>query len=86
MSYKDQTTRDERARKSRERRVARLKQAELGMLAQSLGEKALAELQGKIERGEPLNLTVDQIIRLVTAGAELERQARGEPSQDFDKN
>ena len=86
MSYKDQTSRDERARKSRERRAARLKQAELGMLAQSLGERALAELQSKVDRGEPLNLTVDQIIALITEGANLERQARGVPPLDFDKN
>ena len=86
MTYKDQTTRDERACKSRERRALRQKQAELGMLAQSLGERALAELQSKVDRGEPLNLTVRDIVALVTEGANLERQARGVPPLDFDKN
>ena len=38
------------------------------MLAQFIGEQGLAELHRKIERGEPLNLTVDEIVRLVTRG------------------
>lgn len=79
MSCESPQSGHERARESRERRATRESRAELGMLAQSIAEQGLAELQQKIERGEPLNLTVEQIIALVTAGAELERRARGEP-------
>lgn len=61
--------------------ATRERQAELGRLAQSIGEQGLTELQRKIARGEPLNLTVDEIVRLVTNGVELERSARGEHTE-----
>lgn len=77
MSFKSPLPDQWQDRKSRSR--TRQELAELGVLAQSIGELGLAELRGKVERGEPLNLTVDQIINLVTVGAELERRVREEP-------
>jgi hypothetical protein len=40
-------------------REMRERQVKLGMLMQSIGAHALAELQKKIEQGQPLNLTAD---------------------------
>src|ERR1035437_7181152 len=60
------------------------RQCKLGMLMQSIGAHALAELQKKIEQGSPLNLTADQARDLVDAGRKMERAALGlrEPSDN----
>ena len=63
---------------ARDRLAMRRRQARIGMAMQSVGSYGLRELQQKIERGEPLNLTVDEIVNLMRVGAELERRAVGE--------
>jgi hypothetical protein len=75
MSCKFSLSGQQQVSESLEQGATREAQAQLGRFAQSIGEKALAELQSKIERGEPLGLTVDEIVSLVTAGVELERSA-----------
>jgi hypothetical protein len=60
------------------------RQCRMGMLMQSIGAHALAELQKKIEQGLPLNLTASQARDLVDAGRKMERAALGlrEPSNN----
>ena len=49
----------------------------MALQLQSVATKALAEYQEKISRGEPLNLSPDEIIELVKLGSELEAKAFG---------
>ena len=63
---------------SRDRLAMRRRQIRLGMAMQSIASYGLRELQQKVERGEPLGLTVDEIVNLMRVGAELERRALGE--------
>jgi hypothetical protein len=67
-----------RAAMARDRIAMRERQARLGMLMQGIAAHALAEWQRKIEQGVPLNLTVDEIVRLLDVGARLQQKARGE--------
>jgi hypothetical protein len=63
---------------SRDRLTMRRRQARLGLALQSVASYGLRELQQKVERGEPLGLTVEEIVNLMRIGAELERRAVGE--------
>jgi hypothetical protein len=63
---------------SRDRLAMRRRQVRLGIAMQSVASYGLRELQQKVERGERLDLTVDEIVNLMRVGAELERRAVGE--------
>lgn len=76
-SYMDELNRAEQVR---ERRAMRRRQAEAGVLLQEVATEGLAELERRMARGQPLNLSVDQICRLAEVGSRIERKARGEDS------
>jgi hypothetical protein len=76
--YRDEIDRQELARGRMEMRRRHLK---LGIMMQSIGAHALAELQQKIAQKLPLNLTSDEAKSLLAAGAKLEGDALG-PERD----
>ena len=69
-----------RAEQARERRAMRRRQAEAGAQLQEIATEGLAELARRMVRGQPLDLSVEQICRLAEVGSRLERLARGEGS------
>jgi hypothetical protein len=60
------------------------RQAELGKLAQKVAFHGLRELEAKMERNEPLNMSVAEAMDLLTVGMRMERVAKeseeGQPS------
>jgi len=67
--HRDQMARDRVEMNRRHLRV--------GMLMQSLGVRALSELQARADQGLPLNLSADEARALLDAGARMERAAHG---------
>jgi hypothetical protein len=63
---------------ARERKAARERQIRIAMSLQALGTRGLIELQERIERGDPLNMTVADILTLAKMGTELVRSSLGE--------
>jgi hypothetical protein len=66
-----------RAEMSRARTDMNKRHLKLGILMQSIGAHALAELQQKVEQKLPLNLSADEARALMSDGAKLERTAHG---------
>lgn len=66
---------------SRDRMRMRERQAQVGMALQAIAAQALQELQERMKQGLPLNLSTDDICRLVDVGSRLERLARGEDKE-----
>jgi hypothetical protein len=66
-----------RAEMSRARTEMNRRHLKLGILMQSIGAHALAELQQRVEQKLPLNLTSDEARALMDSGAKLERAAHG---------
>jgi hypothetical protein len=65
------------------RREMRQRQAEIGRRALAIVDVALRELEQKIARGEPLNMTCADALKLRDVGRELlERSAEKEPDGD----
>jgi len=65
------------------RREMRHRHAELGRRALAIADVALRELEAKVARGEAVNMTREEALRLRDAGAEMvERAAQGEPDGD----
>ena len=77
---------DERQREelARDRMLARTRHTKLAVALEGIAAKAIAEWQVRIASGEPLNLTVEEIVALTKAGTALENRALGpehEPSR-----
>lgn len=62
-------------------RAMNIRQARLGALAQEVALAALTELQKKMERGEPLNLTAGEAMDLLAVGLRMERDAQPKEGQ-----
>lgn len=71
---RDRRHREEMARQRTEMDKRHLK---IGMLMQSVGAHALAELQQRVEMRLPLNLSADEARGLLEAGAKMERSVHG---------
>jgi hypothetical protein len=64
------------------RREMRQRQAEIGRRALAIVDVALRELEQKIARGEPLNMTCADALRLRDVGRELLERSASEPDGD----
>src|ERR1035437_6599925 len=53
----------------------RRRQAELGKLAQKVALAGLRELEAKMQRNEPLNMSVAEAMDLLTVGMRMEKQS-----------
>jgi hypothetical protein len=72
--HQDQLHREEMARQRTDMNRRHMK---LGILMQSIGAHAMAELQQKIEQKLPLNLPSDEARALMDIGSKIERAAHG---------
>jgi hypothetical protein len=66
-----------RAEMSRARTDMNKRHLKLGILMQSIGAHALAELQQRVEQKLPLGLSADEARALMSEGAKMERSAHG---------
>jgi hypothetical protein len=66
-----------REKMARDRTEMDRRHLKIGMLMQSVGAHALAELQQRVEMKLPLNLSADEARGLLEAGAKLERSVHG---------
>ena len=57
-------------------RAMNIRQAKLGALAQEVALAALTELQKKMERNEPLNLSAGEALEMLNIGLKMERDAQ----------
>ena len=71
---------DRLRQKTIEREVAKMaeRQAKLGVEMQDIGVQALEDLKRRIQSSTPPRLKLAEIAKLIEAGAQLERRARGE--------
>jgi hypothetical protein len=58
------------------------RQLKLALELQEIAIYALRELQARMERGEPLGLTPEQIVALAKVGSDIERKALGEEEKN----
>ena len=72
--HEDQLHREEMARQRTDMNRRHMK---LGILMQSIGAHALAELQQKVEQKLPLGLSAEEAKGLMDTGAKIERAAHG---------
>jgi hypothetical protein len=67
-----------RAAMAKGRMDMRERQAKIGAAMQGIATYALVELQNRMDGKLPLNLTTDEITRMMDVGARMESRARGE--------